>query len=47
MRYIFLDTETTGLSPANGDKLVEIGAVEVINRQITGKIFHHYMSHPI
>ena len=44
MRYIFLDTETTGLSPANGDKLVEIGAVEVINRQITGKIFHHYIN---
>lgn len=44
MRYIILDTETTGLDPNQGHKLVEIGAVEMIDRQLTGKHFHHYLN---
>ena len=39
-RLIFFDTETTGLSPTNGDKIVEIGCVEMINGIITGEHFH-------
>ncbi|MGD0466448.1 MAG: DNA polymerase III subunit epsilon [Gammaproteobacteria bacterium] len=42
MRQIVLDTETTGLSTKNGDRIVEIGCVEIINRNITGKFFHSY-----
>ena len=46
MRFIMLDTETTGLSPANGDKMVEIGAIEVCGRKINADgVFHHYI-HP-
>lgn len=41
-REIVLDTETTGLSAANGDRLVEIGCVELINHIPTGKTFHKY-----
>lgn len=44
MRHIILDTETTGLDPAQGHKLVEIGCVEMINRQLTGRHFHHYVN---
>ena len=44
MREIILDTETTGLNSAQGDRLVEIGAVEVINRMPTGKFFHVYLN---
>lgn len=44
MREISLDTETTGLSFANGDKLTEIGAVEIIDKKITGKTFHLYIN---
>ena len=44
MREIILDTETTGLNPASGDRLVEIGAVELINRMPTGKVFHVYLN---
>ena len=44
MREICFDTETTGLSPENGDRLVEIGAVELINHVPTGKIFHEYIN---
>ena len=44
MRYIILDTETTGLDPNQGHKLVEIGAVEMIDRQLTGTHFHHYLN---
>ncbi len=40
MREIVLDTETTGLDPLKGDKLVEIGAVEIVNQIATGAIFH-------
>ena len=42
MRQIVLDTETTGLSAKTGDRIVEIGCVEIINRNITGKTFHSY-----
>lgn len=44
MRQIALDTETTGLSTKNGDRVVEIGCVEIINRCITGKFFHSYIN---
>ena len=40
MREIVLDTETTGLSPADGHRLVEIGGVEMINQIATGTVFH-------
>ena len=44
MREIVLDTETTGLEPATGDRIVEIGAVELLNHMPTGKTFHHYIN---
>lgn len=44
MRQIVLDTETTGLEVALGHKIIEIGAVEMINRQLTGKRFHRYLN---
>ena len=44
MREICFDTETTGLDPLSGDRLVEIGAVELINHVKTGKIFHEYIN---
>ncbi|MGJ8536996.1 MAG: DNA polymerase III subunit epsilon [Parasphingopyxis sp.] len=42
MREIVFDTETTGLSPKDGDRLVEIGALELVNRVETGRSFHIY-----
>ncbi len=44
MREIVLDTETTGLDPATGDRIVEIGAIELFNHMPTGKSFHHYLN---
>jgi DNA polymerase III subunit epsilon len=44
MRQIILDTETTGLDPALGNRIIEIGAVEIVNRQPTGKHFHRYVN---
>ena len=44
MRQIFLDTETTGLSPESGDRLVEIGCIEMVNRQLTGENKHFYVN---
>jgi DNA polymerase III subunit epsilon len=44
MRQIFLDTETTGLSPDNGDRLIEIGCLEMINRRLTGHHLHLYVN---
>ena len=44
MREIVLDTETTGLDPLAGDRLVEIGCIELVNRFPTGKIFHCYFN---
>ena len=45
MREIVFDTETTGLNPAGGDRMVEIGCVEIFNRVETGRHFHAYF-HP-
>ncbi len=44
MREIVLDTETTGLSPASGDRIIEIGAVELINHVATGQTFQRYLN---
>ncbi|MFT7115934.1 MAG: DNA polymerase-3 subunit epsilon [Rhodoferax sp.] len=44
MRQIFLDTETTGLSPDNGDRIIEIGCVELLNRKLTGYNKHFYVN---
>jgi DNA polymerase-3 subunit epsilon len=43
MREIVLDTETTGLDPKAGHRVVEIGCIELINRLPTGRTFHHYV----
>src|SRR5260370_25938196 len=44
MREIVLDTETTGLDPLRGDRLVEIGCVEILNRMPTGQTFHRHLN---
>ncbi|MEO1551521.1 MAG: DNA polymerase III subunit epsilon, partial [Pseudomonadota bacterium] len=44
MREIVLDTETTGLDPKGGDRIVEIGAVELINHLPTGRTYHQYIN---
>jgi len=44
MRQIFLDTETTGLYPDQGDRIIEIGCVELFNRQLTGNNLHFYLN---
>lgn len=44
MREIVLDTETTGFDPAEGDRIVEIGAVELRNHMPTGKTYHQYIN---
>jgi DNA polymerase-3 subunit epsilon len=44
MREIVLDTETTGLDPLRGDRLVEVGCVEIFNRMPTGLTFHRYIN---
>jgi DNA polymerase-3 subunit epsilon len=44
LREIFLDTETTGLNPRNGDRIIEIGCVELINRVKTNQTFHRYIN---
>lgn len=44
MRQIFLDTETTGLYPEQGDRLIEIGCVELVNRKLTGNNLHLYVN---
>jgi DNA polymerase III subunit epsilon len=44
MREIIFDTETTGLSPAAGDRVVEIGCVELFNLGATGRTFHAYIN---
>ena len=44
MREIVFDTETTGLSPLNGDRVVEIGCIELVNRVETGRTYHAYFN---
>ncbi len=44
MRQIFLDTETTGLSPESGDRVIEIGCVEMVNRRLSGRNLHFYLN---
>ncbi|HEX2793880.1 MAG TPA: DNA polymerase III subunit epsilon [Croceicoccus sp.] len=44
MREIVFDTETTGLDPRTGDRLVEIGCVEMVNRVATGRVYHEYFN---
>jgi DNA polymerase-3 subunit epsilon len=44
MRQIFIDTETTGLEPKLGHRIIEIGAVEMMSRRLTGRRFHYYLN---
>ncbi|MEO8936620.1 MAG: DNA polymerase III subunit epsilon [Burkholderiaceae bacterium] len=44
MRQIILDTETTGLNPRTGDRIIEVGCIELMNRRPTGNTFHHYVN---
>ena len=44
MRQVILDTETTGLDPSNGHRVIEIGCVEMINRRLTDRTFHAYIN---
>jgi DNA polymerase-3 subunit epsilon len=44
MREVVLDTETTGLDPDGGDRIVELGAVELFNHLPTGRVFHRYVN---
>lgn len=44
MRLIVLDTETTGLEPKQGHRLIEVGALEMVNRRLTGLSFHEYVN---
>src|SRR5688572_19951612 len=44
MRQIILDTETTGLEPELGHRIIEIGCVELVNRRASGRTFHRYLN---
>ena len=44
MRQVVLDTETTGLEPEQGHRIIEIGGVELVDRQFTGEQFHEYLN---
>jgi DNA polymerase III subunit epsilon len=44
MRQIVLDTETTGLSTAQGHRIIEIGCIELVNRRLTGREFHRFLN---
>jgi len=44
MRQVVLDTETTGLEPKQGHRIIEIGALELVDRQLTGRQFHVYIN---
>lgn len=44
MRQIVLDTETTGIEPKEGHRIIEIGCVEMINRRLTGRTYHRYIN---
>ena len=43
MRQVILDTETTGLEPELGHRIIEVGCIEVVNRRRTGRVFHRYL----
>ena len=43
MRQVVLDTETTGLEPSAGHRIIEIGCVELVNRRFTGNTYHQYI----
>lgn len=43
-RQVVLDTETTGLDPLQGHRIIEIGCVEIVNRKLTGKHYHQYIN---
>ena len=43
-RYVVLDTETTGLNPKTGDRIIEIGCIELLDRRLTGRHFHTYLN---
>jgi len=44
MRLVVLDTETTGLDPKTGHRIIEIGAVEIVDRRLTGRHYHQYIN---
>jgi len=44
MRQIVLDTETTGLSTAQGHRIIEIGCLELVNRRLTGREYHRFLN---
>jgi DNA polymerase-3 subunit epsilon len=44
MRQIVLDTETTGLEPELGHRIIEIGCIEIVNRRVSGRTFHRYLN---
>lgn len=44
MRQVILDTETTGLEPAEGHRIIEIGCIELVDRRPTGRTFHEYVN---
>lgn len=44
MRRVVLDTETTGLNAGLGDRIIELGCIEILNRRVTGNHFHHYVN---
>ena len=44
MRQIVLDTETTGLEVADGHRIIEIGAIEIVNRRVTDRFYHQYLN---
>ncbi|KAG8176781.1 hypothetical protein JTE90_003412 [Oedothorax gibbosus] len=44
LKEIILDTETTGIDPKQGHRIIEIGAIEMIDKRMTGKVFHVYVN---
>ncbi|MEC9234748.1 MAG: exonuclease domain-containing protein, partial [Pseudomonadota bacterium] len=44
MREIVLDTETTGMDPLDGDRIIEIGCIELLNQIPTGRTYHQYIN---